>query len=81
MTTSGVDLKDEEVDLIKKYCGAVAVSWYSRLMNGMESNKETLNAVNQLVNAGCITNIHYVVSKDTIDEAIERLENDLLCSI
>ena len=77
MTTSGVNLKDKEVDLIKKYCGAVAVSWYSRLMNGIESNKETLNAVDQLVNAGCITNIHYVVSKDTIDEAIERLENDL----
>lgn len=77
MTTSGFLMTDNEVKLIKKYCGAVAVSWYSRLIDGKESNQETINAVKQLVKCGCTTNIHYVVSKDTIDEAIIRLENDL----
>ena len=31
----------------------------------------------RLVKSGCTTNIHYVVSKDTINEAITRLEMDL----
>ena len=77
MTTSGFSMTDNEVKLMKKYCGAVAVSWYSRLIDGKESNQETINAVEQLIKSGCTTNIHYVVSKDTIDEAIIRLENDL----
>ena len=77
MTTSGFQMTDTEVELIKKYCGAVAVSWYSRLVDGKESNKETIDAVERFVKNGCTTNIHYVVSKDTIDEAIIRLENDL----
>lgn len=29
-TTSGLDLTDEEAELTKKYCGAVAVSHYCR---------------------------------------------------
>ena len=77
ITTSGFLMKDNEIELIKKYCGAVAVSWYSRLIDKKESNQETINAVEQLIKCGCTTNIHYVVSKDTIDEAIIRLENDL----
>ena len=77
MTTSGFLMTDNEVKLIKEYCGAVAVSWYSRLKDGKESNQETINAVGRLLRGGYITNIHYVVSKDTIDEAITRLENDL----
>lgn len=77
MTTSGFQMTDTEVEVIKKYCGAVAVSWYSRLVDGKESNKETIDAVERFVKNGCTTNIHYVVSKDTIDEAIIRLENDL----
>ena len=77
MTTSGIMMKDCEINLIKKYCGAVAVSWYSRIINGKESNEETITAVERLVKKGCITNVHYVISKDTINEAILRLENDL----
>lgn len=77
MTTSGFLLKDCEVDLIKKFCGAVAVSWYSRLNEGRESNTGTIMVVKRLVEAGCNTNIHYVVSKDTIGEAIIRLERNL----
>ena len=70
-------ITDAEQHLIKDYCGAVAVSWYSRLDHGLESNKDTIKAVKQFVELGCITNIHFVVSQDTIDEAILRLENDL----
>lgn len=76
MTTSGFLITDNEVGLIKQYCGAVAVSWYSRFMDGKESNQETIDAVERLVKSGCTTNIHYVVSKDTINEAITRLEMD-----
>lgn len=76
-SASGFMMMDDEIALIRKYCGAVAVSWYSRLMNGKESNEETIKAVKRLVKKGCITNIHYVVSEETIDEAIIRLENNL----
>lgn len=78
MTTSGFLLTDSEMKLIKKYCGAAAVSWYSRLSNGRESNPETIKVVEQLIEIGCTTNIHYVISKDTIDEAIIRLEQNLI---
>ena len=77
VTTSGFLMEDNERGLIKKYCGAIAVSWYSRLIAGRESNQETVNAIEQLIKYGCITNIHFVVSKETIDEAIIRLQNDL----
>lgn len=77
MTTSGFLMTDNEIKLIQKYCGAVAVSWYSRLREGRESNPETIKTVERLIEGGCVTNIHYVVSKDTIDEAILRLERNL----
>ena len=32
--------------------------------------------MNRLVQNGCTTNIHFVVSKDTLTEAIQRLEED-----
>jgi len=76
ITTSGFQLLDEEIALIKKYCGAVAVSWYSRIINDQESNLDTIDSVNRLVQNGCTTNIHFVVSKDTLTEAIQRLEED-----
>ncbi len=55
--------------ICKRYCGAVAVSWYR--------SDYTLNAVNMLLDAGVKTNIHYVLGRNSIDEAIRRLrEND-----
>lgn len=78
ITTSRFHLQDREIELIKKYCGAAAISWYSRLDNGIESNLETIKAVERLIESGCNTNIHYVISRDTIDEAIVRMEQDLL---
>ena len=67
-TTSGYGLTKEIAELCKRYCGAVAVSWYR--------SEYTLNAIKMLLDAGIKTNIHYVVGKNTIGEAIERLKND-----
>ena len=68
-TTSGYGLTPELAALCKKYCGAVAVSWYR--------SEYTLKAIQMLLDAGVKTNIHYVVGKNTIDEALERLlKND-----
>ena len=61
-------MTDDIAALCKKYCGAVAVSWYR--------SEYTLNAINLLLSAGVKTNIHYVLGKNSIDEAIERLKKD-----
>lgn len=67
-TTSGIAFTKEKAELCKKYCGAVAVS---------EHNAEyTEKALNMLIEAGVKTNIHYVLSAKTIDDAICRLKND-----
>lgn len=64
-TTSGMGLTGKAVDLCKEYCGSVAVSWYR--------SEYTMRAIKMLVEAGVKTNIHYVLGKDTIEEAVERL--------
>ena len=69
-TTSGYGMTPELAALCKQYCGAVAVSWYR--------SEYTLNAIRMLLDTGVKTNIHYVLGKNSIDEAIDRLErNDL----
>lgn len=67
-TTSGYGMTSEIAKLCKKYCGAVAVSWYR--------SEYTLKAIQMLLEAGVKTNIHYVVGKNTIDEAIERFSKN-----
>lgn len=67
-TTSGYGLTPEIAKLCKEYCGAVAVSWYR--------SEYTLRAIQMLLDAGVKTNIHYVLGKNSIDEAIERLQNN-----
>ena len=67
-TTSGLALTQEEVDITKKYIGAVAISEYR--------NEYTREAIKKFVDAGVITNIHYVLGNNTIDEAIDKLRND-----
>lgn len=67
-TTSGLGMTKELAALCKKYCGAVAVSWYR--------SQYTLDAISMLMEAGVKTNIHYVLMKDTIKEAIELLEEN-----
>lgn len=65
-TTSGYTFTKEKAKLSKKYCGAVAVSWYR--------NSYTLNTINLLLNEKVKVNIHYVLGKNTIQEAIENIE-------
>ena len=67
-TTSGYGMTPEIAKLCKKYCGAVAVSWYR--------SEYTLNAIRMLLDAGVKTNIHYVLGNNSIDEAVERLKED-----
>ena len=65
-TTSGFRLNEKIARICKKYCGAVAVSWYR--------NEYTFKAIELLLKHGVKTNIHYVVGNNTICEAIQRLE-------
>lgn len=67
-TTSGFALTEAQINVTKKYCGAVAVSWYR--------GKYTLNAIEAFKSHGVKTNIHYCINKNTIDEAITRLREN-----
>ena len=67
-TTSGYKLTHRIIDMLKHYVGAVAVSWYRA--------EYTTNAINNLINAGVKTNIHYILGNNTIEEAIDRLNNN-----
>lgn len=67
-TTSGYGITREIAALCKEYCGAVAVSWYR--------SDYTSKAIQLLLDAGVKTNIHYVLAKNSISEAIDRLKNN-----
>lgn len=67
-TTSGYGMTQEIAKLCKKYCGAVAVSWYR--------SEYTLKAIDMLLKEKVTTNIHYVLGNNSIDEAIDRLKNN-----
>ncbi|MCL5045818.1 MAG: SPASM domain-containing protein [Actinobacteria bacterium] len=67
-TSSGLGFNARIIKLAQEYCGAVAISWYRA--------EHTLEAVNLLLEAGVKTNIHYVIGSNTIDGAIELLEED-----
>jgi len=67
-TTSGFGLTHRIVDMLKEYVGAVAISWYRA--------DYTHRSIKMLIGVGVKTSIHYVLGKNTIDEAIERLAND-----
>lgn len=70
LTTSGYGMTQDKAELIATHCGAVAVSWYR--------NKYTHKAIQLLLDAGAKVNIHYVLNKDTIDEAIRILADKTL---
>jgi len=65
-TTNGDGLTDDILAASRKYCGAVAISYYEPL---------SLFYVNlkKLIDAGIKTNIHFVLSSNTISDAIEIL--------
>ncbi|UWG98635.1 SPASM domain-containing protein [Dehalobacter sp. DCM] len=66
MTTSGLGLTSVKARLIAEYCGAAAVSWYR--------SEYTLKAIAALLDEGVHTNIHYVLSNQSLDEAIALIE-------
>lgn len=66
-TTSGFGMTDSIAALCKKYCGAVAVSWYR--------SSYTANAIDMLTQAGVKTNVHYILNRDSVAEALDRLKN------
>jgi radical SAM protein with 4Fe4S-binding SPASM domain len=61
-TTSGLGLTRPLAEVSRKYCGAVAVSWYRQ--------GHTFKAVNMLLSSGVKTNIHYVLGANSLEEAI-----------
>lgn len=67
-TTSGIMMTKEKAEICKKYCGAVAVSEHFA--------DYTDRAIDLLLDAGVKTNIHYVLSNKTIDDAIDKLKNN-----
>jgi radical SAM protein with 4Fe4S-binding SPASM domain len=67
ITTSGYGLTPKKAAIIAKYCGAAAVSWYR--------TEYTYKAIDMLLGEGITTNIHYVLGKDSIDEAINLLRS------
>lgn len=64
-TTAGYQMTEEMFEATKKYCGAVAVSWYGQDF--------TVDALNRFIKYGCKTNIHFVLSRNTIRKAINML--------
>lgn len=67
-TSSGLGFDGRIINLCKRYCGAVAISWYR--------SRYTTDAIKALTAAGIKTNIHYVLGKNTIDEGIKMLRDN-----
>lgn len=70
LTTSGYELTSAKANLISKYCGAAAVSWYK--------TEYTQRAIDLLLATGIKVNLHFVLSRQSIDEAIEMIEHQQL---
>ena len=51
LTTSGYSLLQQEINYIRKYCGAVAVSFYSRIESNQENNDVTIDAIRRFVSS------------------------------
>lgn len=66
-TTSGYGLDFSILPEVKQYCGAVAVSHYR--------SHYTTRAVQALLAHGIKTNIHFVLGNNSLDEAIDWIEN------
>ena len=67
-TTSGNSLTDEEVYISKMYCGAVAVSNYNQDF--------TYRALNMFIDKKVKTNIHFVVTSETFDDAMRIMNGE-----
>ena len=67
-TTNGRGLTSEVLEASKKYCGAVAVSAY-------EPYSEMQKSILKLLNMGIKTNIHFVLTNNSVDIAIKWLKD------
>ena len=67
-TTSGIAMTRKKAEICKEFCGAVAVSEHFA--------PYTDKAIDLLLEAGVKTNIHYVLSAKTIEDATYKLMND-----
>lgn len=67
-TTSGIAITKEKAEICKEYTGAIAVSEHFA--------PYTDKAIDLLLDAGVKTNIHYVLSSKTIDDAIQKLKTN-----
>lgn len=65
-TTNGRGLRDEILNATRKYCGAVAVSAYPPY-------NETAATIKKLISHNIKTNVHFIVDADSIDTAIDWL--------
>lgn len=67
-TTSGINLTEKQIEITKKYVGAVAVSWMRQ--------QHTVDALNRFIAEGITTNIQYVMSNQTINELIHLIKTN-----
>lgn len=67
-TTSGIAFTERKAAICKEYAGAVAVSEHL--------SDYTMKALNLLRDYGVKTNVHYVLSNQSIDTAIQRLKDN-----
>ena len=65
-TTNGKGLTEKILKASQKFCGAVAVSLY-------EPYDESYKAIRKLINNEIKTNVHFILSSKTIDNAINLL--------
>lgn len=63
-STNGNHLTQEIVEASRDLCGAVAVSWH---------DPPNIGAIERLIKAGVRTNIHYILSEQTVDDAIQLM--------
>lgn len=67
-TTNGQGMTDEIYKATKKYCGALAVSWYPPYV-------DAINVINISNENDIKINLHFMLNKDTIKNAIVLLRN------
>lgn len=68
LTTSGYGLTEQHADVIAKYCGAAAVSYYK--------TSYMRRAIEMLSSRKIPTNLHFVLGSNNIEEAIEMLSEN-----
>ncbi len=68
MTTSGYLFNKEKAKITKQFCGAGAVSWYKKAYSE--------RAINLMLEEGITTNIHFILSEASIQEAVMLMEQD-----